>query len=343
MMEKRKKVILLAITSDYITTAEPVGSRSIVKHYKLGISPATVRNEMADLEESGYLMQPHTSAGRIPSDKGYRFYVDVLMGSYELSAAERRLISERLKKKRQDVESLVSETARLLSELCRTVALVLGPISDTASFRHVEFVPLSDTLVMVILVASPGVVEKNVVEKPEELSERDLEVIANFLNSKLKEKLISEIDGDLLETLAKEIGRYTSLLEGAASFLRRALRRKAEVPVLLDGTSQILIQPEFRDIDRIRHVLALLERKDEIKEVLVAGVNTADVATLIGHENLISSLSQCSMVKATYGMGRNATGTIAVIGPTRMDYPRAIAVVRYMSRALSSAIDSISS
>lgn len=340
MLDKRKQTILLAVTTDYIASAEPVGSRSIVKHYKLGISPATARNEMADLEESGYLTQPHTSAGRIPSDKGYRFYVDILMDSYQLTRAELDMINTRIERKRRDVESLMTDVARLLADICESAAVVLGPLVNRSRYKHISFVRMSGGKVMVILVATPGIVDSQVVDAQQDLSVEDLNVIGNFLNDRLRGMYLSDIDERLVRQLAQQISRYTSLMNGAEEFLRVSLQASDDSRVYLDGASHMLVQPEFHDVARVRSLFEFLERRDVIRTIL-RNTDRRSIRTTIGSENEIDGLKECSVIQATYGFGDEAAGTMAVIGPTRMDYSRVMSVMRHVSSSLSQALENL--
>jgi heat-inducible transcriptional repressor len=343
MMDKRKQTILLAVTKDYIATAEPVGSRSIVKHYRLGISPATARNEMADLEESGYLTQPHTSAGRIPSDKGYRFYVDVLMDAYELTKEERDTIILRMEQKRRDVESLITGVARLVADLCENAAVVLGPIVQRSRYKHISFVEMPGNRVMVILVATPGIVENQVVDVGYELSSSDLSIIANLLNEKLDGICLSSIDDKLIRRLAAQISRYTSLVDGADEFLKAVLEVGDDGRVYLEGASHMLIKPEFREVARVRSLFEFLERREVVRSMLRGMDGTGTVTTTIGKENEIEGLRECSVVQATYGYSGDVAGTIAVIGPTRMNYSRVVSIMRQISTSLSNALEDLQS
>lgn len=339
MMDKRKQTILLAVTTDYIATAEPVGSRSIVKHYRLGISPATARNEMADLEESGYLTQPHTSAGRIPSDKGYRFYVDILMQSYRLTRAELDTIAQRMERKRRDVENLISDVARLLADLCSSAAVVLGPVIHRSRYEHISFAPMPHGKVMVILVATPGIVDSQIVDARQDLSTEDLNVVANFLNEKLRRRYLSDIDDRMVAKLSREISRYTSLMNGTEDFLRASLQTSDDTKVYLNGASHMLVQPEFHDVERVRTLFEFLERRDVVRTMLRKVDSSGQITATIGTENDIEGLRNCSVVRATYGFGGDIAGSIAVIGPTRMDYARVMSVMEHVSQSLSSALE----
>ncbi|HOB90457.1 MAG: heat-inducible transcriptional repressor HrcA [Bacillota bacterium] len=339
MMDKRKQIILLAVTTDYIQTAEPVGSRSIVKHYRLGISPATARNEMADLEESGYLTQPHTSAGRIPSDKGYRFYVDVLMDAYRLKKSELRTIAERMERKRRDVENLIADVVRLLADMCESAAVVLGPVINRSRYKHISFAPMPRGKVMVILVATPGIVDSQIVDARQDLSQEDLNVIANFLNEKLEGRYLSDIDDATIAKLSSEVSRYTSLMNGTEEFLRASLQTSDDIKMYLDGASQVLVQPEFQDLERVRTLFECLERRDVVRSVLKKADSSGRITVTIGRENDIEGLKECSVIQAGYGYGGDITGSIAVIGPTRMNYARVMSIIEHVSQSLSSTLD----
>jgi len=338
-MEERKKRILLAVTTDYIATAEPVGSRTIVKHYSLGVSPATVRNEMADLEDNGYLVQPHTSAGRVPSDKGYRFYVDVLMDGYELTAEEKRAVAERLVKKQRDMESLVVDTARLLAELCHNAAVMLGPMMSSSEFRHVDLVPMSEGRVFVVLVASPGLVKSQVLTLESELGESEIKQIENYLNDHLKGVSLMDLDTEAIDALQTRMVQEISLVHDLPRFLKDALAFDQDLRLYTEGASYMLEQPEFRDSDRIGSLLRVLETGQHIRALLSERSRlTRGVDVHIGTENELDSLRDCSIVRAVYNCNGRPAGSFAVIGPTRMDYARVSSVIRHMARALSDTL-----
>ncbi|NPV52783.1 MAG: heat-inducible transcription repressor HrcA [Firmicutes bacterium] len=336
-MNERKKRILQAVTDDYISTAEPVGSRTIARRYNLGISPATIRNEMADLEEGGYLEQPHTSAGRIPSDKGYRFYVDAIMQARPLSKEERAAIYKELKQRQHEIEALIQHTARLIADLSHCAALVLCPRLQNSVLRHIELIPLNDENILVILVTSPGFVETRVVETPRPLSAGELHRVAEFLNARLQGMVVADIRFSLLEQLHSELVRYNSLLEGTLDLIIKTFRTSGKERIYREGTMNILEQPEFRDIEKVKPLFEFLGEDDTLIDVL-GSASSGQIRVVIGKEHGMAEIRDCSMISAPYGTRSNIVGILAVLGPTRMDYARIIGLVEFMAGLLSDTL-----
>lgn len=336
-MDRRKMRILQAVTDDYILTAEPVGSRTLARKYKLGVSPATIRNEMADLEESGYLEQPHTSAGRIPSDKGYRFYVDTLMRPMRLTEAERELIRAELLARRRAIEEMIHHTARMLALWTRYTSLVLAPRLSEAAFRHIEFVPLDSHHVLVVLVTGPGMVQDRIVAMTEPVDQDELRQLAHFLNQRLRGVRLRDVGRTLLDELQDEI-RDARLYAEAVELLSRGLEGGGSEAVYLDGAVNILEQPEFRDVARARTVLSLMGDQETLIGVLTDLAAGEGVTVTIGRENRREELRECSVVTATYSVGGEVVGAIGVVGPTRMEYSKVLAVVECIAATLSDVL-----
>jgi heat-inducible transcriptional repressor len=250
-MDDRKKRILQAVTDDYISTAEPVGSRTIARRYDLGISPATIRNEMADLEESGYLEQPHISAGRIPSQKGYRFYVDFIMQTKGVSDEERLRIRRRLEERKRELDLVTEETARILAQLSNYAAFVLSPVSRAAVLKRLELVQVDPQLVLVILVVDPGFVRTHLVMTERQLKPEQLAYINSYLNSRLRDIPLSKIGVSLLKEIAAELKEYSNVLEATLEAVVQLLEHRQEEAVVTDGQINILEQPEFREVERL--------------------------------------------------------------------------------------------
>ncbi|HHV63178.1 MAG TPA: heat-inducible transcription repressor HrcA [Firmicutes bacterium] len=341
IMNERKKRILQAVTDDYISTAEPVGSRTIARRYNLGISPATIRNEMADLEESGYLEQPHTSAGRIPSDKGYRFYVDSLMQARPLSKEQQARIYRELKRRQHEIEALIQHTAKLIADLTSCAALILCPRLQDRVLKHIELIPLNEENVLVILVTSPGFVETRVVEIPHPISAEELRKVAEFLNAHLQGMIVSNIRVSLLKQLHLELVRYNSLLEGTLDLIIKTIRKSGKERVYREGTMHILEQPEFRDIEKVKPLFEFLGEDDTLIDILGNASSHGELRVVIGKEHEMAEIRDCSMISAPYGIRGNIVGILAVLGPTRMDYARIISLVEFVAGLLSDTLTEI--
>jgi len=337
VLDERKRRVLQAVTDDYIQTAEPVGSRNLARKYNLGVSPATIRNEMADLEEEGYLHQPHTSAGRIPSDKGYRYYVDELMARWEPGPAERSAIYREVLAVRRAMEEMIHEAARLLARHTQYASMVAAPRLEASVFRRLDLVPLDETRVVAIVVADPGFVQHRIVELGRPVTQDQCDAMADRLNRRLLGVRYGDIGRDLLSGIREEVG-HPELYDAVADLLTSGLGERDSDKVYLEGTLNILSQPEFRDIERARSLLAILEARDTLMQVLNYASRHSGTTVIIGQENPVPALQECSVVSATYRLGDEVIGAIGVLGPTRMDYSKAVGLVQYVADHLSEAL-----
>jgi len=335
-MGERKQAILRAVTDDYISTAEPVGSRTIARKYDMGISPATIRNEMADLEEEGYLEQPHASAGRIPSDKGYRFYVDSLMLGRSITEGEKSRIRLEYGRRRDEIRSLVRATAKVLGEMSQYASVVVGPAVKGAQIRHIQLVPLSAGAVLVVVVTSSGLVENRVLNMEHSMTASDLDRLSSVLNNRLRGSTLTEIRGRILRDVQAEMSAYASFLEDIFDLLISTVRSSDEDRVHVEGLMRLLAQPEFNEIDKARPVLEFLESDWLVLSELSSSTGRGGgLEVSIGSENSRDQLRSCSIVSAPYGPGGRVVGAIAVVGPTRMDYSMATALVGFVAERLS--------
>jgi heat-inducible transcriptional repressor len=333
MLDDRKRKILQTIVDDYVSTAEPVGSRTLARKYGLGLSPATIRNEMADLEMLGFLEQPHTSAGRIPSPRGYRFYVDCLLAPPTISQNEVSLITNWYEAKVRSIEEVFQETAKLISRMTHSVSLVTAPQFSKSAFKYVQFLPLDEHRAIIVVVTDAGFVENKVIDIPEGTSFQDLQQIAGNINGRLAGLNFDQIKQSLLREVKEELLTDPALFETALNILRQALAVERGEKVYLGGTTQLLSQPEFRDVDKIRGLLTMLEEERLLSDILHMQDGEGVVVT-IGRENKYSGIQDCSMVQATYRVDGQIIGTLAVLGPTRMEYGKTMAVLEFMHRHL---------
>lgn len=333
VLTERQQLILRLIVDDYIRSAEPVGSRTISKRMETHLSPATIRNEMSDLEEMGYLEQPHTSAGRVPSHKGYRFYVDHLMQPPMLNDREvaviRRLFQERL----EAMEHVVRQTAGILSTLTNYTAFVLGPTGEDAKLRHIQVVPLGEWAAVAILVTDTGHVEKKTVILPDPADLADIERLVEVLNRRLIGVSISELKEKLEQEIGLELRRHLDRFERGLALVDE-LTASSEEKVYVGGTSKILEQPEFRDLEKLKPLLVMLEDAHGVAR-LVGVPQKQGVQVRIGYENELSAVHECTVATATYRFYGGRIGVIGVVGPTRMAYRRVIGVLNVLSHVLS--------
>lgn len=339
----REREVLRVIIQDYISSAEPVGSRSVARKYGFRLSPATIRNVMADLAQFGYLSQPHTSAGRVPTDLGYRFYVDSLMDRCPLSRAEESIIEGQFRLLRGEVEDLMREATKLLSDLSRSVGLVLAPRLDQLTVKRIEFVHLSADRVLVILVTTSGQVHHKMVVLDEALPQEELNKIARLLNTLVEGMSLSGVRQLLVEKMAEEKAMYDALLRRALELGQKSFAEETEGDVYIGGTANFMQQPEFADIEKMRSIFAAFEEKSKLVKILDQCLTQEGLTIVIGSENRVVELQDLSLVTAPYWCGTHLLGTLGVIGPTRMDYSKIIPLVDFTAKLVSQHLTEVAS
>lgn len=329
-LDDRKLDVLRAIVEDYVATQEPVGSKALVERHALGVSPATVRNDMAVLEEEGYIRQPHTSAGRVPTDRGYRLFVDRLSRVKPLSPAERRAI-ERFLAGALDLDDVVHRTVRLLAQLTRQVAVVQYPSLARSSVRHLELVPISTTRLMLVMIADTGRVEQRLVELPTPVHQEAVTDLRRMVNEKLVGKRLADTP-PLVQALVDEVGADTrNTMVTIASVLLETLVERHEERIALAGRANLTRGSLLDFQGSLRPILEALE-EEVILLKLLGEVDASTLRVRIGDENEIDNLRSTSVVSTGYGPGATIVGGLGVLGPTRMDYPGTIATVRAVAR-----------
>ena len=336
-MEDRKKKVLEAIILDYIATAEPVGSRTITKKYGLGVSPATIRNEMADLEDMGLIEQPHASAGRIPSQVGYRYYVDYLMEKETLTSEIKKFIRKSLQDEIKAKENLVRRAVRLLSQISNYTAMMIMSAYSQNILTHIQLLPVSEHRMVLILVLDNGHVEHQVIEAKKPLSEKEITELTDMLRQAVCGKTVEEWRKLSAQSITSQWVGQIQLLQEILDVIEDTLTVEFERKLYLSGTLNIMNQPEFRDVDKVRQVLSLLEEQRIMEELMLKmddGERRA-ISIRIGTENENENLSACSLVTATYHINGRIMGRIGLLGPTRMDYSRNISLLDFISRYLS--------
>ncbi|MWC27530.1 heat-inducible transcriptional repressor HrcA [Paenibacillus sp. MMS18-CY102] len=335
MLTDRQRMILNAIIDDYIRSAEPVGSRSISKRGDVGFSPATIRNEMSDLEELGFLEQPHTSAGRIPSIKGYRYYVDHLVRLGESNEKEvtnfRSFFAERM----TEMEQVTQQAATILANMTNYTSIALGPESINHSLKHFQLVPLNAESAVAIVVTNTGHVENRMVSLPKGMSMSDVEKTVHILNAKLAGVPMVRLTSKLYTEVGQELSRYVDHYESVLNMLERALPagEETEQRVYLGGTTNMLTQPEFKDVDKVKTLLDLLDETPTLSRMLSSAPTGIQVR--IGTENEHEAINECSVITATYAIDGQSLGTIGILGPTRMDYGKVIGLLEIVSKDMA--------
>lgn len=337
VMDDRKRQVLLAIIQDYILTAEPVGSRTISKKYHIGVSPATIRNEMADLEEMGYIEQPHTSAGRIPSDIGYRYYVDFLMEKIKLSNEEEGLIRQFYDRKIAELEGVIRASGELVSKLTSYAAITLGPQFDSSTIKHIDITNIGGERVLLVVVTDTGLVEHRLLDMPGYISQEDLDMVSNVLKERLGGLPLKETGTKIFDEICREVEVKKPFLLDIFQFVEEVLQGGAGSNVYLEGTLNILKHPEFKNIEKVQSLLSLLQQKQLVKDLISQPVPEG-LTVKIGGENDYKGIQDCSLITATYSLDDQIIGAIGVLGPTRMEYSKAFSIVDCITEVLSEVV-----
>lgn len=333
-LDERKAAILRAIVSHYVRSGEPVGSKTVVERFPVKVSPATVRNEMAALEAAGFIFQPHTSAGRIPTDAGYRYFVDEWTGRSRLSAMETRRIETFFVDATWELEESLRRTASLLSSLTQHAAVVFAPSLDRSVVRHIELVGLGGDRAMLVLVTNTGRVENHVVILPESLDDVDLDQTAEMLN-----RIVVGVALELAAaTITGALDRFPLEMRApvtrVASVIAEEMTRDEGDRVFLEGTSNIVDEQKFADLETVRQVISALEHRRILLELAANALALDRVTIRIGHENTIEEMQSCTVITTAYGTEGYALGSLGIVGPTRMDYGRTIAAVNEVAAHL---------
>jgi heat-inducible transcriptional repressor len=336
-LDERTRNILMAVIHSFIHTGEPVGSRTISKRFDFGLSPATIRNIMSDLEELGLLEQPHTSAGRMPTDQGYRFYVDNLRGIEALSAEESALISRHYAPYHGEVDEVMAATSRLLSEISRYAGVVLHIFSITI-FKRIEFVKIRGRQVLAIFVMESGMVHNKLIMLDEEMTQEELYQISNYLNQEFSGQPLRTIRQHVLDRMAEEKAQYDKLSQQALSIGAKTFGETSEdaSDIYLGGTANIMDQPEFAsNLDQMKELFKAFEEKNRLISLLDKCLNEPGVHVIIGSETPFKDIRECSFVTHTYSYDNRTLGVLGVVGPKRMVYPRIMAIVDHTANIVS--------
>ncbi len=340
-LNDRKIQILQAIINNYIETAEPVGSRTIAKKYNLGISSATIRNEMSDLEEMGFILQPHASSVRIPSDMGYRLYVDHLMQKKELGEEEQRYLQSIISRDISQIDFLMEETAKALSVLTNYTTIISEPKGQRTRMKQIRLIPLDSVSVLLVIATEGNFIKNHVIKMGCVPTEEKIFDIGFCLNRLLQGCALREIDTLLVARMQEELWEYRELLPPILKAIETTMRSAEKVQLHMSGTKNILAFPEFADIQKAKSLFQALEEKDVLVTLLEESKNN-DLQVLIGSENTVQSMQDCSVITATYKMGDNTRGTIGIVGPTRMDYSQVISVLNGMVQNIEKVLKNLS-
>lgn len=335
-LSERKLKILQAIISDFIKTAEPVGSRTISKNYDLGISPATIRNEMSDLEELGYLTHPHTSSGRVPSEKAYRLYVNELMRKRELTEEEKNAIAGTLMDNVTELENLAKRAAHILSEITNLTAFAMTPRKEEDTLKYINLLPVDECKVVLMLVSQSGKVSNTTLRLTKPASEETLRILAKTMTYNYRGKTLSEaLTLDIIKTFKADAEAMAMFEHDIVPSFVRTLEDMLNVNLYMDGLTNIFSLPEYSDVSRARMFLEMLNNKEDLTKTLINREN--GVIITIGNENQDEFMHDCSLITATYHVDGKLVGKIGVIGPTRMEYGEVTSVVEYLTDNISKA------
>ncbi|MFK5927040.1 MAG: heat-inducible transcriptional repressor HrcA [Desulfuromusa sp.] len=338
-LNERSQNILEAIVEDYISTAEPVGSRAISRMHNFNLSPASVRNVMADLEEMGLLCSPHTSSGRIPTGKGFQYYIDTLLEVRDLNRNEKQNLRNSYRFQNMRMEDIMQEVGRVLSGLSQYTGLVMAPKFISTVFRQIEFIRLSKGRLLTIYVSETGLVQNKVIEADPSLTTQDLEHISNYLNSELNGLSIHEVRAKLKQELQKDRDRYDQLKEQALSLSCAALQGEVEDQLYVSGASLMLGQPEFSTPEQMRRLVQAFESKKLLIELLDRGQSAQGVQIFVGSESSDVDLQGCSLITSNFSNQKGAIGTLGVIGPVRMNYSQVVPIVDFTAQLVSRVLD----
>jgi heat-inducible transcriptional repressor len=326
-LDDRKAAILRAIVSHYIRSGDPVGSKTIAEGFPRKVSPATVRNEMAALEEFGLIFQPHTSAGRVPTDAGYRYYVDEWVGGSKLSPPESRRVKTFFGSPRWELEDALRRTASLLSDLTDHAAVVFAPSLDLSVVRHLELVELGGDRAMLVVVTNTGRVENHVVLIGETMDDVQLDQAAEMLNRLVAGVALERVPSAIIQHLDRFPLELKPTVESVARTMQEEVTGDETDRVYLDGTSNIVDEQKFADLESVRQVIGALEHRRVLLELVADAIAVERVSVRIGSENQLLQMQNCTVITTAYGVEGEAIGSLGVVGPTRMDYNRTIAVV----------------
>lgn len=336
-LNERKRTILKSIIDDYIQSAQPVGSRTIARKHELGLGSATIRNEMADLEELGYITQPHTSAGRIPSDKGYRFYVENLMQIHSLAKGEMVIIRNAMDEKIEEINQLIRRASNIISNITGYTAVVMSPQLSKTVIKSVQLLNIDERRTLVVVVAGGGIVHNRLINHEKTIENIRIARLNQAFNIIISGKTIDQISMPMIRDLQKDMNIPSEVVMPIFEAIEDCVRKIETADVYLDGITNILNYPEFNDLIKAREVLDLLKEKDIISQ-LALEASKKQLDFRIGSENEISEMKDLSIITTIYGREGKDMGTIGVIGPTRMTYGKVVSSIKYIGELLNREI-----
>jgi len=332
LLNDRKKQILQAVIEEYINTAEPVSSGTLVEKYELDFSSATIRNDMADLEKEGYLEKPHTSAGRIPSVKGYRFYVDELLNDENISLDEIQYIKTQLETKVNEMEDLTKITTNTISDITHYATVAIGPNSNNNLIKDIKFILLGERMLMAVILTENGAIKETIIKYDEDITQNQVDGLNYTFNNKLRGKPLEKIDKPMEEYILSTMSDQVNVIKPIIGQLNKAIEESDKI--YLKGANNVFDFPEFEKIDTARNFLSILDTKEQMLQVLNSGF-AKDINVYIGEENEKEELKDLSIVTFKHTVAGKDLGTIGIIGPKRMNYSKVISIMKYISKKLN--------
>jgi heat-inducible transcriptional repressor len=338
-LNDRSKRILRELVTQYCMTGEPVGSRTLSKKANIGLSPATIRNVLSDLEEAGYITQPHTSAGRIPTDKGYRFYVNHLVRNQTLNIVQKDMIEKAMSHETGNFGDLLSITTELMARISHNVALAMAPNLERMTVENMDFVAIGPHRILAILVTKGGVVSNKVIDMDDSINQDELVQISNFIRTEFCGQTLPSIRKKIIAMMKKEQTQYDLMLKRAMILSQKTLEGAAEREQLFVlGASQLVNYPEFMDASRTRDLLEALEQKSKILHILNECIEGEGIHIVIGSENRDPELKNLSLVSSSYKFENQPIGIVGILGPTRMEYGKIIPLVDHIAKVVSAIL-----
>ncbi len=340
---ERNREILHWVIATFIMTGKPVGSRRIARHSREQLSAATVRNIMANLEEMGYLHQPHASAGRVPTDKAYRFYVDYLLKRRDISPRDRDMIDRDLRLD-DSAEHLMARASQVLSRVSRNVGIVVSPPISRVALKHLQFVKLADNRILVILVSRAGIVQNRIIHYQEDITQTELDQAARYIVENFKDKTLLEIRNQILKLIQKEQALYDKFMQQIITLSTQTFsvtENQLDAEVYLDGASNLIKTPEFSDINKMKLLFETIEQKSRLAALISRCIegDTQEVRITIGAENALQGIEDCTLITSPYVVDEKTHGSLGILGPTRMEYARAISLVDYVARLFGRVLE----
>jgi heat-inducible transcriptional repressor len=343
-LDDRAREILQWVISTFVATGQPVGSRTIARRSSERLSAATIRNVMSDLEEMGYLRQPHPSAGRVPTDKGYRLYVDTMLDRREITPGERQLIDRSLMSE-DSPDQLMARTSQVLSHVSQNLGIVVSPPISKVALQHIQFIRLSENRILVVLVSRAGIVQNRIIHPEAEYGQTDLDQAARYIVEHFKDKTLAEIRSLLSKMIGEERAQYDQFVRRVITLSSQTFSEaceEGESEIYLDGAANLIKNPEFSDITRMRVLFETIDHKSRLASLILECIrgDTQEVRITIGSENILPGIEDCTLIASRYVVDEKTIGSLGILGPTRIEYARAISLVKYVARIFGQILGS---